>query len=47
VAVPNRDRFDCGREALNEYEQFGFVALPSNELELFLPLKTIREALAS
>ena len=29
------------------YEQFGFVAMPSNELVLFLPLKTIREALAS
>jgi ribosomal protein S18 acetylase RimI-like enzyme len=27
------------------YEQFGFVPLPSNELELFLPLKTIQEAL--
>lgn len=29
------------------YEQFGFVPLPSNELELFLPVKTIQEALAS
>jgi len=28
------------------YEQFGFVPLPSNELELFLPVKTIQEALA-
>lgn len=28
------------------YEQFGFVALPSNELELFLPVKTIQEALS-
>ena len=27
------------------YEQFGFVAMPSNELELFLPLKTIQAAL--
>ena len=27
------------------YEQFGFVALPSNELELFLPVKTIQQAL--
>ena len=27
------------------YEQFGFVSLPSNELELFLPVKTIQEAL--
>ena len=29
------------------YEQFGFIALPSNELELFLPVKTIQEALTS
>jgi ribosomal protein S18 acetylase RimI-like enzyme len=29
------------------YERFGFVALPSNELELFLPVKTIQEALQS
>ncbi|HEX9047561.1 MAG TPA: GNAT family N-acetyltransferase [Verrucomicrobiae bacterium] len=28
------------------YEQFGFIGMPSNELELFLPVKTIREALA-
>ena len=28
------------------YEQFGFVSLPSNELELLLPVKTIQEALA-
>jgi len=27
------------------YEQFGFVALPSSELELFLPVKTIQAAL--
>ncbi len=33
-------------EAKCYYEQFGFVALPSNELELFLPVKTIQEALA-
>jgi GNAT superfamily N-acetyltransferase len=26
------------------YEQFGFVSMPSNELELFLPVKTIQEA---
>ena len=26
------------------YEQFGFVPLPSNQLQLFLPLKTIRSA---
>jgi GNAT superfamily N-acetyltransferase len=28
-------------------EQFGFVPLPSNELELFLPAQTIQEAWAS
>lgn len=28
------------------YEQFGFVSMPSNELELFLPVRTIQEALA-
>ena len=32
--------------AKHYYEQFGFVSLPSNELELFLPVKTIQEALA-
>ena len=35
------------QEARRYYEQFGFVALPSNELELFLPLRTIQEALAT
>ena len=34
------------QEAKRYYEQFGFVPLPSNELELFLPVKTIQEALA-
>ena len=29
------------QEAKRYYEQFGFVPLPSNELELFLPVKTI------
>jgi ribosomal protein S18 acetylase RimI-like enzyme len=32
-------------EAKRYYEQFGFVSLPSNELELFLPVKTIQDAL--
>lgn len=32
-------------EAKCYYEQFGFVPLPSNELELFLPVRTIQEAL--
>jgi len=27
------------------YEGFGFVSLQSNEFELFLPVKTIQEAL--
>lgn len=35
------------QDANRYYEQFGFVPLPSNELELFLPVKTIQEALAS
>ena len=35
------------QQAKRYYEQFGFVSLPSNELELFLPVKTILEALAS
>lgn len=33
-------------EAKRYYEQFGFVCLASNELELFLPVKSIQEALA-
>ena len=33
------------QEAKRYYEQFGFVSLPSNELELFLPVKTIQQAL--
>jgi ribosomal protein S18 acetylase RimI-like enzyme len=32
-------------EARRYYEQFGFVSLPSNELELFIPVKTIQDAL--
>lgn len=35
------------QEAKRYYEQFGFISLPSNELELFLPVKTIQEALAA
>jgi ribosomal protein S18 acetylase RimI-like enzyme len=35
------------QEARRYYEQFGFVPMPSNELQLFLPAKTIREALES
>jgi ribosomal protein S18 acetylase RimI-like enzyme len=31
--------------AKNFYEQFGFVPRPSNDLELFLPVKTIQEVL--
>ena len=33
------------QDAKRYYEQFGFVPLPSNELELFLPVKTIQAAL--
>lgn len=32
------------QEAKRYYEQFGFVPLPSNDLELFLPVRTIQEA---
>lgn len=35
------------QEAKRYYEQFGFIPMPSNELELFLPVKTIDEALTS
>ena len=35
------------QDAKRYYEQFGFVALPGDELEMFLPMKTIQEALAS
>jgi ribosomal protein S18 acetylase RimI-like enzyme len=34
------------QKAKEFYERFGFVSLPSNEFELFLPVKTIQEALA-
>jgi ribosomal protein S18 acetylase RimI-like enzyme len=34
------------QHAKRYYEQFGFVSLPSNELELFLPVHTIQKALA-
>ncbi len=32
-------------EAKRYYEQFGFIPMPSNELELFLPVRTVQEAL--
>jgi ribosomal protein S18 acetylase RimI-like enzyme len=32
-------------EAKTYYRRFGFVSLPTNELELFLPVKSIQEAL--
>jgi hypothetical protein len=35
------------QEAKRYYEQFGFVSLASNERQLFLPVKTIEEALAT
>jgi len=34
-------------QAKRYYEQFGFISLPSNELEMFLPLQTIQEALTA
>jgi ribosomal protein S18 acetylase RimI-like enzyme len=33
------------QEAKRYYERFGFVSMPTNDLELFLPLKSIQEAL--
>ncbi len=33
------------QDAKRYYEQFGFVPLPSNQLELFLPVRTIQDAL--
>ena len=33
------------QDAKRYYEQFGFLPMPSNELELFLPVKTIQDAL--
>ena len=33
------------QKAKDFYEHFGFKSLPSNELELFLPVATIQEAL--
>ena len=35
------------QQAKNYDQQFGFVPMPSNELQLFLPVKTIEEALES
>ena len=35
------------QEAKRYYERFGFVSLPANELEMFLPVRTIQEALTS
>ena len=35
------------QDAKRYYEQFGFVSMPSNELELFVPVRTIQEALVS
>jgi ribosomal protein S18 acetylase RimI-like enzyme len=43
--VPFVDAKD--QAAKRYYEQFGFVPMLSNELELFLPVRTIQEALAS
>ncbi|MBN1960961.1 MAG: hypothetical protein JW841_08440 [Deltaproteobacteria bacterium] len=34
------------QEAKRYYEQFGFISLPSDELQLFLPVTTIQNALA-
>jgi len=34
-------------EAAMYYKQFGFIPLPDNSLELFLPLATIRQAFSA
>lgn len=34
-------------DAWRYYEQYGFIALPDNPLKLFLPLATLKQALAS
>lgn len=34
------------QDARRYYEQFGFIPMPSNELALFLPVKTIQDAMA-
>jgi hypothetical protein len=34
-------------DARRYYEQYGFIALPDNPLKLFLPLATLKQALAS
>ena len=51
IAVVMLDVLDCGdpervaqRKAL--YEAYGFMALPSNPLRMFLPLATVRMLLA-
>ena len=38
---------DAKDQDAKRYEQFGFVPMPSNEVELFLPVKAIHEALTS
>jgi ribosomal protein S18 acetylase RimI-like enzyme len=39
---------DAKDQAAKEYyEQFGFIPMPSNELALFLPVRTIQEALGA
>jgi ribosomal protein S18 acetylase RimI-like enzyme len=35
------------QKAKEFYERYGFVSMPSSELQLFLPVRTIQEALAS
>jgi hypothetical protein len=35
------------QKAKRFYEHFGFGSLPSNELELFLPVKTIQDAVGT
>ncbi|PTE10589.1 GNAT family N-acetyltransferase [Mesorhizobium helmanticense] len=50
IAVVMLDVLDCGdpvkvRRRKKLYTDHGFIALPSNELRLFLPIKTIQDML--
>lgn len=52
IAVIMLDVLDCGDEAKTAkrkalYESYGFAALPSHPLRLYLPLATVRKLLAA
>lgn len=51
IAIAMLDVLDCGdpdqvERRKNLYQSYGFVALPSNPLRLFMPIATIRDLLA-